>query len=396
MRFSAKILLFLSVFFIYFNISNASLSISPLKHEFTINAGNSKTATVKITNNSTDSMTLYSSKEDFVAGDDTGTPKFVKEEDQKNPELSLTNWLKIENENITLAPGETREVKFSINVPVGAEPGGHYGAVFFSPGTPSGAQVAVVQRLGVLVLINVPGDVKIDGNLEQFSLQKKSGTGYIDMTNFDDFPISFKVLFKNNGNIHLKPKGKIEIIDENGETLKNIGKESITSTAGAYIGEKMVDYIPVNDVLGNVLPKSERRFENDWEGFGYSVLNEDGTKSVKFKNLTDYYASKAAENQAYLQFWQSVHERKVTKTFTAKLSLDYEGKDKAKKEFSQENKFKVTFQEKYIGINYYILTFIIILLGGSLYYFFILGPQRRLVREEELKKKIMEEMKNNK
>lgn len=396
MRFSAKFFIFLSVFFIYFNVSNASLSISPLKHEFTINQWTSKTASVKITNNSANSMTLYSSKEDFVAWDDTWTPKFVKVEDQKNPELSLTNWLKIENENITLAPGETREVKFSINVPAWAEPGWHYWAVFFSPGTPSWAQVAVVQRLWVLVLINVPGDVKIDWNLEKFSLQKKSGTWMIDATSFDEFPISFKVLFKNNWNIHLKPKWKIEITDENWETLKNIWKESITSTAGAYIWEKMVDYIPVNDVLWNVLPKSERKFENTWEWFWYSVLNEDGTKSVKFKNLTDYYASKAAENQAYLQFWQSVHERKVTKTFTAKLALNYEWKDKAKKEFNKENKFQVTFQEKYIWINYYILTFIIILLWWSLYYFFILWPKRRLVREEELKKKIMAEMKNNK
>lgn len=395
MKVFSKLLLSLSILLI-FNITNASLSISPLKHEFTIEAWATKEASIKITNTQKDSVTLYSSKEDFIAWDDTWTPKFVKPEDQKNPELSLTNWLQIENENITLAPWETRELKFKVIVPKDAEPGWHYWAIFMSPGSPSWAQVAIVQRLWVLVLINVPGDVKIDWNLEDFSLQKKENNKFVNSDIFEEFPINFKVLFKNNWNIHLKPTWKIELVDENWDTLKNVWKETIINAAGAYIWEKMVDYIPINDALWNVLPKSERRFESLWQGFWYSVLNEDGTKSVKFKNLTDYYASKAAENQAYLQFWQSIHEKTVTKTFTAKLDLNYEWKDKEKKDFKQEKKFKITYKEKYIWINYYLLTILIILLWWSLYYFFIIWPKKRLVREEELKRKIMEEMKNNK
>lgn len=144
-----------------FSFAHASLSISPLKHELTIDAGTQKSEVIKVTNNSDTPITLYTSKEDFTAGDDTGTPTFVKPQNQTTDAFSLSSWISIENGNITLAKGETREVRFTVKVPAKGEPGGHYGAIFFSPGAPSGAQVAVVQRLGVLILINVPGNIQI-------------------------------------------------------------------------------------------------------------------------------------------------------------------------------------------------------------------------------------------
>ncbi|MDP2103403.1 MAG: DUF916 domain-containing protein, partial [Candidatus Gracilibacteria bacterium] len=271
MKFSRALsaaLLFISLV----SVADASLSISPLKHELTIEAGQSKSEIIKVTNNSDAPITLYTSKEDFIAGDDTGTPTFVKPQEQTSDVYSLSNWISIENGNITLAKNETREVRFTVKVPAKGEPGGHYGAIFFSPGAPSGAQVAVVQRLGVLILINVPGDIQIAGNLSGWEIGKKADKTFTAQDTFDSFPVVFETKFKNDGNTHLKPVGKIELIDEDGETLKSIGKEAMVSPAGAFIGEKMVDYIPVNDGLGNVLPKSERRFESTWEGFGYPEL----------------------------------------------------------------------------------------------------------------------------
>lgn len=52
----------------------------------------------------------------------------------------------------------------------------------------------------------------------------------------------------------MKPTGRVEIRDEDGNTLKSIGKESIKTPEGVYIGEKIVDYLPINDEDGNVLP----------------------------------------------------------------------------------------------------------------------------------------------
>lgn len=101
---------------------------------------------VKVTNDTGKAVTLYTSREDFVAGDDTGTPTFVKPQNQGSDAFSLSNWISIEDKNLTLANGETREVKFSVKVPANAEPGGHYGAIFFAPAADKG-QVSVIQRL---------------------------------------------------------------------------------------------------------------------------------------------------------------------------------------------------------------------------------------------------------
>lgn len=111
-------LLSAALFFISLvSIADASLSISPLKHELTIEADQSKSEIIKVTNNSDAPITLYTAKEDFVAGDDSGTPTFVKPQEQTSDVYSLSNWISIENGNITLAKGETREVRFTVKVP---------------------------------------------------------------------------------------------------------------------------------------------------------------------------------------------------------------------------------------------------------------------------------------
>lgn len=350
---------------------------------------------IRITNNYDYSITLYSSTEDFIAGDDTGTPKFVKPEEQTTALYSLSNWIQIEDKNVTLAPRESREIYFNISVPNNAEPGWHYAAVFFSPGTPAGAQVAVVQRLWVLVLVNVPGEVHIEWNLNSFKIWYNSEKWLIEEKNFSKLPITFQTIFENNGNVHLKPTGKITLVDENWEVLKNIWKETLSSPAGAYIWEKMVDYIPINDTLWNVLPKSQRRFETPWMWFWYTVLNEDGTRSVLFKNLSEYYADKASEKAQYLMFWQSINSRTVNKKITANFELSYEGKDKEKKDFVEKKDFYVTYDETYIWVNYMLVWILALIVVLICVYFLVIAPKNKAKQEEILKKKIMEDLKKS-
>lgn len=369
--------------------SAAGISISPLKFELNVPSGQQTSGTVKVSNDTGKAITLYTSREDFVAGDDSGTPSFVKPQNQGSDVYSLANWITIEDKNLTLAQGETREIRFTVKVPSNAEPGGHYGAIFFAP-APDKAQVAVVQRLGALVLVEVPGEAKVSGNFESFDVGSASGSKFEAKSEFSTFPISFSTRFKNDGNVHLKPTGKIELVDESGEVLKNVGKESIVSPQGAYVGEKLVDYVPVNDGLGNVLPNSERRFESLWEGFGYPVVNDDGTKGVKFKTLSEYYADKAAEKQRYLKFYESVHSRTVSRNVTANLALSYEGKDKVKKDFRESKTFQVTYEEQYVGVDYLVMLVALAFLSGIGYYLFIAVPRSR----ERMKAELLASMKS--
>lgn len=368
--------------------SAAGISISPLKFELNVAPSAQTSGTVKVTNDTGKAITLYTSREDFVAGDDSGTPTFVKPQNQGSDVFSLANWITVEDKNLTLAQGETREIRFTVKVPQNAEPGGHYGAVFFAP-APDKGQVSVVQRLGVLVLVEVPGEAKVSANLEKFEIGTASGSKFEAKSEFTTFPVSFSARLKNDGNVHVKPTGKIELVDESGEVLKNVGKESLVSPQGAFVGEKLVDYVPVNDGLGNVLPNSERRFESVWEGFGYPVVNEDGTKGVKFKTLSEYYADKAAEKQRYLKFYESVHTRTISRKITANLSLSYEGKDKVKKDFTDSKTFTVTYDEQYVGIDYLIVLLILGVLSAIGYYVAVVVPKSR----EKLKAELLASMK---
>ena len=152
----------------------SGVSIAPLKHELTVETGQTVSRTVRIMNTSDSAITLYPSVEDFVAGDDTGTPKFVKPENQVSETYSLSNWIHVDSsDSITLAKGETREVPFTVTAPAKSEPGGHYGAIFFSLGAPNQAQLSAVPRIGCLVLVNVPGNVTVHGDFKSFSV----GTG---------------------------------------------------------------------------------------------------------------------------------------------------------------------------------------------------------------------------
>lgn len=395
-NFKILLLCIISLLFTFIYQSTfANLTITPLKYEFDINSWTKKQEKIKVTNTSEESVTIYSSKEDFIAWDDSWTPKFVKPEDQENAGFTLANWINIEDENVTLAPWESKEVYFTVDVPNDAEPGWHYSAIFFSPWVPNWWQVAVVQRLWVLILVNVPWEVKIEWNIKEFKIWKLNEASKLEeKNNFDDFPITFQTVFENSWNVHLKPTWKITLIDESWEVLKNIWKEVISSPAWAYVWEKMVDYIPINDAWWNVLPNSERRFENEWKWFWYTVLNEDWTKSVLFKNLTEYYADKAAEKAQFLMFWQSIHTRKVNKKITANFVLNYEWKDKEEKEFTDSKDFSVSYEEKYVWLNYYVIWTVIFLILLWVIYFIVIAPKQKTKREEELRKKFMEEMSN--
>lgn len=387
--------LFIIVGLLCFNQTFAWISLSPLKYEFELNTWTSKKEKIKVTNTWDETITIYSSKQDFVSWDDRWTPKFIDSSDILSSEFILSNWINVESNNITLAPKETKEVSFNISVPNNAEPGWHYAAIFFSPWTVKWWQIAVLQRIWVLILVNVPWEVKIDWTLKDFRVWEKINLELKQKDKFDDFPIVFETQFENGWNIHIKPKWKIELIDENWEILKNVWKEVLANENWTYLGEKMVDYIPVNDQDWNVLPRSSRIFENVWEWFGYNILNEDWTKSVKFKNLTQYYEEKAVENAQYLMFWQKVNTRTSKKEITAKYDLYYEWKDKVKKTFNWEKKFNITYEEKYVWLNYYLLILLFILIIGWWYYIKFIHPKQKQLKEQKLREQILNELNKN-
>lgn len=264
-----------------------ALTISPPVIEANIDPGSEIVQVIKIVNTDSEPQIFYLSAADFTASGEKGEPKILtSEETPSGYTHGLSGWLKFSDNEIFLPALEKAEIKVTIRVPATAEPGGHYGAVFFEskpPEVTGKVNVGVVSKIGTLMLVRVSGDVKEQGLIANFNTQPPK-------SRFDHRPINFITRFENQGNVHLKPQGQVDIYN----------------TLGRLVGT-----LAVNENGGNVLPQSTRLFEADWA------------------------TSKAAVPLAgnfVLRFWQELQNEKqgfALGKYTAYLSLHYGVNNKA-------------------------------------------------------------------
>jgi hypothetical protein len=160
------------------------------------------------------------------------------------------DWITVTPQRFQIEAGQVQDVTFQLDVPVGTE--GVYWGMIFVEGSPrpqeqAGATVLAIERFGVKVYETVPGTEELAGKITQV---RKTA----------DDPLTFEIRFENMGNIQLRPTGMIDIISQNGETVRNIrieefpllpGKVRIFSvvdttkpllTAGIYRALVTIDY----------------------------------------------------------------------------------------------------------------------------------------------------------
>jgi hypothetical protein len=237
-----------------------SLKISPLTYKLTIKKGEDDTQIVSIINPNQVPIKVIAETSDFVQGDEEGSPKFI---DKAVGKTTLTQWIDINKEELSLAPNEKRDVPFKISVPADAESGGHYAAIFFKavPDQAQGGQITISNRVGSLVLVTVPGEIKSTGEIIEFSAPKYSEKG----------PINFVARFKNTGTVHYQLGGTITITNY-------FGKEVAKLNLPEHI----------------VLPDSIRRFEAEWPvnwsvgRYEAALEMRDGDGNLRTSNIIFY------------------------------------------------------------------------------------------------------------
>ena len=176
------------------------ISIGPVKIFLTIEKGETEDSSVTAINPNDFPIEVITEVEDFVPatvpGDITFIPKY-------EGVTSLVDWLKIEKAIFPLGPNERKEVPFKIEVPEDAGAGGHYAAIFFKavPKEVEGTALQISGRVGVLVMVAVPGEVIQTGEIAEFKGPRIVSRG----------PIEFVILFRNTGTTHYQPEGTIEI-----------------------------------------------------------------------------------------------------------------------------------------------------------------------------------------
>jgi len=263
------------------NTSTNTLKISPIRTEVTIIAGQTSTVKTIVTNITGSPIVVEPIENDFVAGDENGTPALILDQNSYAPTHSLKRFM-VPLKNVTINPGEAKEIPVTITVPKNAQAGGYFGAVRFAPANTSGSQqVNLSPSVASLILLTVPGPTTEQLNLTNFDIQQdgSSGSNFRTPENLQAF-----IRFENKGNVQQAPVGQI-----------NVKK-----------GSKVVYTADFNqtDPKANVLPDSARRWTVPLKKLGkfgkytvsatftYGSKNEsiDVTKTVWIVPTTYIYA----------------------------------------------------------------------------------------------------------
>lgn len=220
-------------------VGGNALKVSPVRMDVKLDPGVTQKISLYVQNLGTIPATLRATTNDFVAGsDESGRPNIILNDNEYAPTRSLKRLIS-PIPNVTVAPGENKEVSITIVVPKNAAGGGYFGAVRFQPANAQDSEnLNLSASVGSLVLLRVNGEINEELIVESMDVRKRDVPRLLYTDNKD---INAVIRFKNTGNVHLEPFGKL--------VLKRFGK--------------IVTEYEINnsDPRGNVLPDSVRRFK---------------------------------------------------------------------------------------------------------------------------------------
>lgn len=229
--------------------SASALTITPVRLEIKGDPGQVLSEEVTLINDRDTAQTYYVTYANFEAQGETGTPNFVDAKDD------IGTWMESLG-TVVLAPNESKIIQIKISIPKTADPGGHFGAIFWGTQPPAAEAnaVSIGAKTGLLVLLTVNGNVNEQGGILEFATKNKQ-------TFYTSLPVNFYYRFQNSGDNRIKPAGDI------------VMKDMIGITAAK---------VPGNPVDGNILPKSIRKFETTWQG-------KDGAQEVLDKDKGGFF-----------------------------------------------------------------------------------------------------------
>lgn len=185
-----------------------TLKVTPVRSDIEIKPGASQTVKVTVTNLTDKPIVVRPIENDFVAGDENGTPALILNEDQYAPTHSLKRFL-TPLADVRIPAKNSKTIEVGVTVPSTAQAGGYFGAIRFAPASAdTGGQVNLSASVASLILLTVPGDLVQQLSLTSFDIQQggKSGT---DFRTPNDLQLAVRL--ENKGNIQAGPFGKISV-----------------------------------------------------------------------------------------------------------------------------------------------------------------------------------------
>ncbi len=181
-----------------------AMAIDPAIVELIVDKSETGTKEVTVYNTSSVALPIKA----IVQGFNPGESIDVKEKDLQMYDAS--SWIKMDSKDrdFILQPKAYKKVNIKVVVPERASPGGHYATIYFNPLIPqtliSDSSVFIYARIAVLVFIQVKG------TFNERLIVNSLNTEYFNQA----LPVTIKFNVKNTGDSHVRPTGKINVVDE--------------------------------------------------------------------------------------------------------------------------------------------------------------------------------------
>ena len=135
------------------------LTITPLRSEYTIPAGTTQKGTITLKNTGTEALDVTLDAEAFKVINENYDYSF-------QPNSTLGTWVGFSSDDFELTPNSSKNVEYSLNIPIDAEPGGKYLSLFASSiPTNDSSAIVPVERVGSLLYLTIPGGTTQAGKL---------------------------------------------------------------------------------------------------------------------------------------------------------------------------------------------------------------------------------------
>ena len=164
----------------------------------------------------------------------TGQTSGVVYRASADPRTDVGAWITVGAQRLTLDPGQSQTISFTVAVPASARPGQHVGGIVAEnltvqqgsgKNTGSGVQITIQHLSIVAVQVDLPG--QLSQRLEATRLQAGGGHGYQTLL----------LSLRNTGTQLLKPSGTLQVTDTAGRQLKQA-----TLQLDTFLPQTAIDY----------------------------------------------------------------------------------------------------------------------------------------------------------
>jgi len=231
------------------------LGITP-KESFTMKAGQTASNSLFLANlNKNQPLNVHLSVVDFTYQDESGAAKLLQASDQPQTPWSLKPYITLPD-SVTVAPGASKQVPFTLKLPENIGAGTYYSAVEYTASTGSGGQqVTIAASTATLLFINVPGKVTELLTMKSFGMFNNKTSKF--QSTFHNQPSYFAYRLANTGNLAEQPAGSVVIKNMFGHIVTKVDNANPKSQI-ALIGQtrKFTGCNPKSEAVED-LPKDE-------------------------------------------------------------------------------------------------------------------------------------------